>query len=130
MDLYIGQKAQLSKTITSSDVVAFAELSMDRNPVHLDDEVAANSIFKKRISHGMLYGSFISAVIANELPGPGSIYMKQDLSFLKPVYIGDTVTAVVEILDIPKDSVYKLLTQCFNQNNELVIDGTALILRK
>ena len=130
MDLYVGKKAQLSKTITSNDIEVFAELSMDRNPVHLDDDAAANSVFKKRMSHGMLYGSFISAVIANELPGPGSIYMKQDFSFLKPVYIGDTVTAVVEILDIPKDSVYKLLTQCFNQNNELVIDGTALILRK
>lgn len=128
--LSIGQKAKLSKTITFDDVLSFAEISMDKNPVHLDEEFAQSTIFKRRISHGMLYGSFISAVIANKLPGPGSIYLKQDFTFLKPVFIGDIITASVEIIEIPKENIYKLLTQCHNQNNELVIDGTAIILNK
>ncbi|WP_224999740.1 MaoC family dehydratase [Cesiribacter sp. SM1] len=128
--LQVGQKAQLSKVITSADIELFADLSMDMNPVHLDEEYAKTTIFKSRVSHGMLYASFISAVIANKLPGPGSIYLKQDVAFLKPVFIGDTITAVVEIVEIPKENTYRLITQCVNQNNELVVDGAALILKK
>ena len=130
MKLQIGQTAKLTKVITSEDIELFAEISMDKNPVHLDESYAKTTIFKKRISHGMLYGSFISAVIANQLPGPGSIYMKQSFTFLKPVYIGDEITAVVEIIEIPKEQTYKLLTRCFNQDNQLIIDGIALILNK
>lgn len=130
MKIEIGHTAELTKAITASDVELFAQISMDTNPVHLDDAFAQTSIFKRRISHGMLYGSFISAVIANKLPGPGSIYIKQDFSFLKPVFIGDTITARVEVIDIPKENIYKLQTQCLNQHNELVIDGTAIILKK
>ena len=127
----IGQKAQTSKTITETDVILFAGVSTDINPVHLDEEAAKQGIFGKRVAHGILVSGLISAVLGNKLPGPGSIYMGQDLKFLAPVFIGDTITAEVEIIElIPEKSRIKLNTTCTNQDGKVVISGTALIMNK
>lgn len=127
MELSVGQTASLSKLITSEDVVAFAALSMDNNPIHVDDEAGKASIFKQRIAHGYYVASFISAVIARDLPGPGSIYLGQELSFKRPVFLGDTVTAAVTVKELPKPGIVKLETVCRNQDGQVVIDGIATI---
>lgn len=130
-DFKIGMKAQTSKTITETDVILFAGVSTDINPVHLDEETAKKGIFGKRVAHGILVSGLISAVLGNKLPGPGSIYMGQELKFLAPVFIGDTVTAEVEIIElIPEKSRIKLNTTCTNQDGKVVITGTALIMNK
>lgn len=124
--LEIGQKARLSKTITDADVRAFAQLSLDTNPVHLDEEYAQASLFGQRISHGMLYGSLISAVLGTQLPGPGAIYMGQTFKFLKPVFLNDTITAEVEVLTLNEDKhIATLQTTCINQDGKLVLTGEA-----
>lgn len=130
-DFKLGMKASTSKTITETDIILFAGISTDINPVHLDEEAAKNGIFKKRVAHGILVSGLISAVLGNKLPGPGSIYMGQELKFLAPVYIGDTITAEVEIIDlIPEKSRIKLNTTCTNQDGKVVISGTALIMNR
>jgi 3-hydroxybutyryl-CoA dehydratase len=96
-DLTVGQEASLSKTVTEADIVAFAEVSGDRNPVHLDAAYAATTMFKERIAHGMLSAAYISAVFGMKLPGPGAIYISQTLNFKAPVKIGDTVVATVKV---------------------------------
>jgi len=127
----IGKEEALTVTITSEMVNDFAKLSGDLNPIHIDEEYAKQTIFGKRISHGMLVASLISNVIANKLPGPGTIYMSQDLSFRKPVFINDEVTAVVTVLEKKKEKpIYKLKTVCVNQNNEIVIDGESYVRYK
>lgn len=123
----IGQKASLRKVITQEDVIRFSEISMDSNPIHLDDEYAKTTIFGRKIVHGFLVGSFISAVLANKLPGHGSIYLNQEMNFKKPVFIGDEITAEVEVVEIIKPTIYKLATKCMNQNGDIVIDGFAFI---
>lgn len=127
MELSVGQSASVSKLITSDDVHAFAGLSMDHNPIHLDDEAAKASIFKRRIAHGYYVASFISAVIAQKLPGPGSIYLGQELAFVRPVFLGDTVTATVTVQELPKPGIVKLATVCRNQDDKVVIEGVATI---
>ena len=99
-DLKIGQKASFEKLVNSNDINIFSNLTGDFNPVHTDEKFAKESIFKKRIVHGFLTGSLISTVIASKLPGPGSIYLKQELKFLSPVFIGEIVKAEVTILEI------------------------------
>lgn len=99
-DLTVGQEASLTKTVTEGDIVAFAELSGDRNPVHLDAAYAAKTMFKERIAHGMLSAAYISAVFGMELPGPGAIYIEQTLKFKGPVKIGDAVTATVKVIEL------------------------------
>ena len=99
-DFKVGMTASTSKTITETDVILFAGISTDINPVHLDEEAAKNGIFKKRVAHGILVSGLISAVLGNKLPGPGSIYMGQELRFTAPVFIGDTITAEVEIIEV------------------------------
>ncbi|MEG1723986.1 MAG: MaoC family dehydratase [Anaerovoracaceae bacterium] len=128
MSVYIiGQRASLSKKFTTEDVETFARISTDCNPVHLDDNYASFSIFGKKIVHGFLSASLISALIANKLPGPGSIYLSQELKFLKPVYHNDVIVAEVEIVDINHEkSIYILNTKCY-VNNQIVIDGRAII---
>ena len=127
----VGMKASTSKTITETDVILFAGVSTDINPVHLDEEAAKKGIFGKRVAHGILVSGLISAVLGNKLPGPGSIYMGQELKFLAPVFIGDTVTATVEIVElIPEKSRIKLNTVCTNQDGKVVISGTALIMNR
>lgn len=128
-DLQAGQTAEFSKTVTEADVVLFAGVTGDFNPAHLDAVYAAKSAFGGRIAHGMLTASFISTVLAMRLPGPGTIYLSQNLRFLRPVKIGDTVTARVEVAEvIPARRRVRLLTTCSNQEGERVIDGEALVL--
>jgi dehydrogenase with maoC-like domain len=126
-DFYIGQEATLSKTFVFNEVVAFSELSLDRNPIHLDKEYAKKGIFNDLIVHGLLTSSLISAVIANKLPGPGSIYLSQSLKFLKPVYHNEEVVAKVKIVDIkPEKLIIMLETRCF-VNDIIVLDGIAVV---
>jgi len=124
-----GDTASLSKTIGDEDIRAFAEASGDHNPLHLDEEFAKQTRFGRRIAHGMLSASLISAVIANELPGEGSIYLGQTLQFVAPVFLDDTVTARVTVASIRGDKpILKLATVCTNQRNEVVIKGEATVL--
>ena len=128
-NIKIGQKAELKRTVTEEDIEKFADVSGDRNPIHLDEEFAKKTIFQGRIAHGMLSAAFISTVLASKLPGPGSIYLKQELIFKKPIRIGDTIIITVEVID--KDDEKEritLKTTCTNQNNEMVVDGKALVM--
>lgn len=124
-----GQVAEFSKTVTESDVVLFAGITGDFNPAHVDEVQASKSRFGGRIAHGMLSAGFISACIAMRLPGPGTIYLSQTLKFTRPVKIGDTVTARVEVLEWNEDKRRaRLGTTCRNQRDEVVIDGEALVM--
>lgn len=127
MTTLVGKKDSIKKIITAKDIELFADVSLDNNPIHLDPEYASKTLFKQRIAHGFLVGSLISAVIANKLPGHGSIYLKQEMNFKKPVFIDDEIEAVVEILEEMKPNVYRIDTKCINQNGDLVIDGYAII---
>ena len=124
----IGQSGTFSKTLTQTDVYSYAGISGDFNPVHVNEMEAKNSLFGKQVVHGMLTASLISTVIGTVMPGKGSIYLGQNLKFLKPVFFGDTITAVVTVLEIDVErSVLKLQTQEFNQYNDMVVDGTAMV---
>ena len=126
--LEVGQKASISKTVEERDVQLFAAVSGDNNPVHLDAAFAAETLFKERIAHGMFSGALISAAIACELPGPGTIYLGQQLRFTRPVKLGDTLTVELEVLEkLPKGRV-RLATRVLNQNAEQVVDGEAEVL--
>jgi 3-hydroxybutyryl-CoA dehydratase len=126
--LQLGDSAQFAKTITDADLVLFAGVTGDLNPAHINEEYAKNTFFKTRIAHGILQAGFISAVIGMQLPGPGTIYIRQELNFLAPVRIGDTVTARAEVADINREkNRITLKTTCTNQNNEVVLDGQALV---
>lgn len=128
MEYYIGKNKSFSKTITEYDVYSFAGICGDFNPVHVNNEEAKKSIFNGRIAHGMLVSSFISTVLGMYLPGPGTIYLKQTVSFKRPVYIGDTITAKVTIKDINNEKgIATLNTIVFNQENVVVIDGEAVV---
>ena len=128
-ELSVGQAVTLERTVTDGDVVAYAGITGDDNPVHLDEAVAAKSRFGGRIAHGMLSAGFISAAIGTRLPGPGSIYLGQTLKFTAPVRIGDTVTTRVEVLElVPEKRRVKLVTRCTTQRGEMVIDGEALVM--
>ena len=129
MKFKIGDSASISKTITDRDIQAFAEVTGDHNPIHLDDEYAAKTRFGSRIAHGMLSASLISSVLANKLPGPGSVYLSQTLKFVKPVLPGDSVTARVTVTGIRDDKpIITLETVCVNQHNEPVLKGEATVL--
>lgn len=124
----IGQSGTFSKTLTQTDVYSYAGISGDFNPVHVNEMEAKNSLFGKQVVHGMLTASLISTVIGTVMPGKGSIYLGQNVKFLKPVFFGDTITAVVTVLEIDVErSVLKLQTQEFNQYNDMVVDGTAMV---
>lgn len=124
----VGTRVIRTRTITEADIVRFADVSGDHNPVHLDEEYAASSPFGKRIAHGFLTGSLISAVIGMELPGPGSIYLGQTLKFLAPVHINDTVTVSVEVIATREDKrLLTLRTECVNQQGIIVLTGEATI---
>ena len=124
----VGTRAERIRIITDADIVHFAEVSGDRNPLHLNEEYAAHSLFGKRIAHGFLTGSLISALIGMDLPGAGSIYLGQTLKFLAPVYIGDTITASVEVISTREDKrLVTLRTDCTNQDGKLVLTGEAIV---
>ena len=123
-----GEKAELSKSISESDIYLYAGITGDFNPAHVNQVYAEKTYFKSRVAHGLLSAGFISAVIGTILPGPGTIYLKQELSFIAPVYIGDTITAFVEVLDVNVSKNRVLLkTICRNQENKLIIEGQALV---
>ena len=127
-DLIVGQEAILEKKITEEDIFSFSKLTGDNNPVHLDNDFAKFTIFKKKIAHGFLSGSLISTVIATKLPGPGSIYLSQTLKFLAPVFVDDTITAkvIIEEINMEKRKI-KLLTECFVEDKK-ILTGNAEIL--
>jgi len=127
-DFSVGMESTMEKIVTLEDIKKFADVSGDFNPVHLDDEFAKKTIFKGRIAHGFLTASFISTIIATELPGPGSIYLKQSLKFLAPVYINEKILIKVSIVEVNIEKrKLKLSTECF-KNKTLVLTGEAEIL--
>ncbi len=126
-DIKIGDKVSAMKAITDEVVFAYAEITGDFNPQHIDEEFAKKSMFGRRIAHGMLSVGLISRLLGTELPGMGSIYMAQELKFLSPVYIDDEITATVEVVEIIEEKRVKLRTYCKNQDDVIVIDGYALI---
>ncbi|WP_334151024.1 MaoC family dehydratase [Hyphomicrobium sp.] len=120
-DLAVGQEASLSNTVTEAAITAFADISGDRNPVHVDAAYAATTLFKERIAHGMLSAAYISAVFGMKLPGPGAIYVSQTLAFKGPVKIGDTVVATVKIIELlPEKKRARFETVC-------TVDGKAVL---
>ena len=124
--LKIGDSAQIVKTITEGDIELFARATGDFNPVHLDAAYAEKTMFKGRIAHGLLSVGFFSTILGNILPGHGTIYLSQEVKFLAPVRIGDTITAKVDLLElIPEKNRAKFRTSCMNQDGKLVVDGIA-----
>ena len=129
MDFTEGQSASLTRVVTAADVEGFAAVTGDTNPVHLDETYAAGTRFGRRIAHGMLAVSYISAILGTKFPGPGTIYLSQNVSFLAPVYLGDTITATVIVSKFRAEKgVLTLLTQCTNQDGVKVVDGQAVVL--
>ena len=127
-ELKIGMCEYIEKTITELDVINFSEISLDTNPLHLDEEYAKNTIFKGKIVHGILGDGLISGVIGTKLPGKGAIYLSQNLKFLAPVRIGDTIRAEVKVIDLDKEKrKVGLKTICINQEGVIVIDGEAKV---
>jgi 3-hydroxybutyryl-CoA dehydratase len=125
-ELKVGDSAEISKTITETDINDFAKVTGDFNPVHLDQAYAEKTIFKGRIAHGLLSVGLVSNVLGNILPGHGTIYLSQEVRFLAPVRIGDTITARVEVIElIPEKNRAKFKTTCINQDGKEVVDGTA-----
>jgi 3-hydroxybutyryl-CoA dehydratase len=125
----VGEEATLSKTISDADIKTFARITGDENPVHLDDNYARGTRFAGRIAHGMLVAGSISAVLGTRLPGPGAIYLSQQLRFLAPVRPGDTVTARVEVIEWDSTEGHiTLLTEVFNQESTKVVTGKARLV--
>jgi 3-hydroxybutyryl-CoA dehydratase len=128
-DFGVGERASFAKTVTEADVTTFAGLIGDFNPLHVDAEYARKSRFGQRVAHGMFTGGLISAVLGNKLPGPGAIYLSQQIEFLAPVFIGDTITAVVEVISWrPDKRIITLKTDCHNQEQKQVVAGKAVLL--
>jgi 3-hydroxybutyryl-CoA dehydratase len=125
-EMKVGDSAQISKTITEEDINDFARVTGDFNPVHLDQAYAEKTQFEGRVAHGLLSVGLLSALLGNILPGHGTIYLSQEVKFLAPVRIGDTIRAVVEVLDlIYEKNRAKFRTTCTNQDGKLVVDGIA-----
>jgi 3-hydroxybutyryl-CoA dehydratase len=130
-DIRVGEKASLSKTFTEKDVRAFAEITGDFNPIHLNKEFAKNSIFGERVVHGILTVGLISNVLGNVLPGPNTIYLSQEAKFLAPVKFGDTLTAECEVIEKRDEKKILLMkTTVKNQDGAVVVDGTAKVLKR
>ncbi|WP_350344314.1 MaoC family dehydratase [Proteinivorax tanatarense] len=124
-----GQKEFIQKTISESDVYLYAGITGDLNPAHVNHEVAKDSLFKERIAHGMLTAGLISAVLGMHLPGPGTIYLGQELKFTAPVKIGDTIKAEVEVVEKKEEkNILKLKTTGTNQDGKVVLDGIATVM--
>lgn len=128
-ELKLGDKASFEKTITETDVYLYAGITGDLNPAHINEEYAKNTMFEGRIGHGMLTAGLISAVLGMKLPGPGTIYMGQELRFTAPVRIGDTIKAEVEVIEmIEEKNRIKLRTTCTSQSNDVVLNGIATVM--
>jgi 3-hydroxybutyryl-CoA dehydratase len=127
-DLSVGQEASLSNTVSGANIVAFAEISGDRNPVHLDADYAATTMFKERIAHGMLSAAYISAVFGMKLPGPGAIYMSQTLKFKAPVKIGDTVVTTVKVAELMPEKRRARFECVCTVNDKPVVEGEAMLM--
>ncbi|HET6597815.1 MAG TPA: MaoC family dehydratase [Anaerolineales bacterium] len=124
-----GEKASRTTTITDEMIRAFAALSGDNNPVHLDDTYARTTRFGRRIAHGMIAAGLISATLANDLPGPGTVYLSQTLQFKAPVFPGETLTTTVEVKSVRADKpIATLATSCKNQDGKVVLEGEAVVL--
>lgn len=127
-DLSVGQSSELTKTVDAAGIEAFAEVTGDNNPVHLDEDYAATTPFKTRIAHGMLSAGYISAVIGTQLPGPGAIYLSQALRFKRPVKIGDAVTATATITAIDTEKARVTLDTVCTVDGKPVVEGEATIM--
>jgi len=127
-DLSIGQSASFAKTVTEADIVAFAGISGDFNPVHINEEFAQGTLFKGRIAHGMLSAAFISTVFGTRLPGPGCIYVSQSLKFKAPVRIGDTVTAQVELTALVPERKFATFKTTATVAGKVVLEGEATLM--
>jgi 3-hydroxybutyryl-CoA dehydratase len=127
-DLAVGMEASYARTITSEDISAFAEISGDTNPVHLDDAYAAGTMFKKRIAHGLLTASLFSTVLGTKLPGPGCVYLSQSLKFRAPVHIGDEVVATAKITSLDPEKGRAVLATQAAVNGKSVLDGEAVLM--
>jgi acyl dehydratase len=126
---HVGQTSALSRTVSAEDVEAFARLTGDANPVHLDEAYAATTRFHRRIAHGMLAASYVSALLGTQFPGPGTIYMSQSLKFTRPVFLGDTLEVAVRVLNFrPEKAILTLETTVANQRGETVLSGEAVCL--
>ena len=127
-DLELGMEASFQKAVSEQDIIAFAGVSGDKNPVHLDADYASRTVFKERIAHGMLTASYISAVFGMEMPGPGAIYVSQTLNFRAPVRIGDVVTAKVKVVELfPQKRRARFECQCL-VNDKAVLEGEAVLM--
>lgn len=125
----VGTRHTLRRSVTAEAIAAFAEVSTDNNPAHLDDEYAATTRFGKRIAHGMLAASYISAMLGTQFPGPGTIYLGQTLKFVKPVFIGDTLDVVVTVTAFREDkAILTMDTTVTNQHGEKVVSGECVCL--
>ena len=125
----VGDSASITKTFSENEVLTFASISGDHNPIHIDPQFAASSQFGRQIVHGMLSAGLISAILGMQLPGPGSIYLKQELNFRAPVYFEDTLTATVTVTKLREDKpIITLATRCTNQDGILVLDGEAVLM--
>lgn len=127
-DLKVGMTASYAKTVTEADVVLFAGISGDTNPVHMNEEFAKETMFQGRIAHGMLSASFISTVLGTKLPGPGAIYLSQNLKFKAPVRAGDTVSATATITDIVTEKKRVVMQTTCSVRNQIVLEGEAIVM--
>ena len=125
----IGQTATIEKTLDKQTVEAFASVSEDHNPIHLDEDFAKTTQFERPIVHGMLASSLISGLLASKVPGAGSIYLGQSLKFVRPIFVGETVTAKVEVTSVRDDKPIAVIsTQVVNANGEVAVDGEATVM--
>jgi 3-hydroxybutyryl-CoA dehydratase len=129
VDIQVGDEASRTLVISDDTIRGFAEVTGDTNPVHLDDEYAAGTRFGRRIAHGMIAAGVVSATLANDLPGPGTLYLNQTLTFTLPVFPGDTITATVKVISVrPDKPIVTLSTVCTNQDGEVVLEGEAIVM--
>ncbi|MGO9312390.1 MAG: MaoC family dehydratase [Syntrophobacteraceae bacterium] len=127
-EIKLNETAEFSKTISESDVYLYAGVTGDLNPAHINEEYARETFFKTRIAHGMLGAGLISTVLGTRLPGPGTVYVRQELNFLGPIRIGDTITARVEVIEIFSEKKrVRFRTTCSNQDGTVVLDGEAIV---
>lgn len=127
--LRLGDKASRTRTVSDELIQEFADITGDPNPMHLDDDYAAHTLFGRRIAHGMIAAGLISTTLANDLPGPGTMYLSQNLQFKWPVFPGDTITATVSVRSVHRDRpIVTLATCCTNQQGAVVLEGEAVVM--